>query len=138
MDSKELMIGSLVEHNGYVYKVTSIYGNAKFVDLFPCKLRNKENVILGPLTIMEKEISPISLSREILKANGLEYDNFYGGYVLAGKDSNVIVEIGDNGLYEGGYQDLFYIAYSCRFVHELQGILRVCGRNDIADNFKIQ
>lgn len=149
MKANELMIGSLVEHNGYVYKVTGIYGNTKFVDLFPCRLRNKENLLLGPLTVMEKEISPIPLTEEILKLNGFRAEEYSGGilfYWEKKKDSKAegYVGIETRRLRNS---DKFFVGTVTKntpefmlhlnSIHELQHALRLCGLNELADNFKV-
>lgn len=123
MEAHELMIGSLVEHNGYVYKVMGIYGNAKFVDLFPCEHRNKENELLGPLTIMEKEISPIPLTEEILKANGLDP-------ILC---CNLSMPRWFMSLRNGNH----HVEMPFEYVHQLQHALRLCGLTNLADNLKV-
>lgn len=147
MKASELMIGSLVEHNGYVYKVMGIYGNAKFVDLFPCEHRNKENELLGPLTVMEQGISPIPLTEERLKANGwknirsiiygCEFEEVIKGEI---HHFDVPFRVGISPAY--CHEKMFTtinddLLLNIEYVHELQHALRLCGLNDLADNFKV-
>lgn len=80
-------------------------------------------------SIFEERLEPIKLTEEMLKVNGFEktgdyvsiHENgarfeTYGNHVFSYR-SNVIC-------------DIFY-------VHELQHALRLCGLNDLADNFKL-
>ena len=76
---------------------------------------------------------PIPLTEEILKANGFEYREFtscesmhydHSATVYLNKDREVFMLI-------GGEQRWL------EHVHQLQHALRLCGLNDLADNFKV-
>lgn len=80
------------------------------------------------------ELEPIPLTEEILKANKFEYRGFtayesmhydHSVTVYFNKDREIFMLI-------GGEQRWM------RYVHELQHALRLCGFNDMAENFKIK
>lgn len=92
------------------------------------------------------EYEPIPLTEEILKANGLTLhrDTYYLNLGYLGNDwvrsiievhlcKQVVIGIECN-----------YFEYTNRvhlianYVHEFQHALRLCGLNDLADNFKIE
>lgn len=63
------------------------------------------------------EVSPINLTPEILEKNGFEYDD----------SVNIVGKMISDSVYEKQF----------KYVHELQRALRLCGLNDLADNFKV-
>lgn len=79
---------------------------------------------------------PIPLTKEILKKNGFKYDSY--DHCYRKEDFELGIEIGNNGFYESGSQDYFYMVFSCVFVHELQHALRVGGLTDFADDFIVE
>ena len=40
--------------------------------------------------------------------------------------------------WDTGEEDFTIVAFSFKYVHELQHLLRLCGLDDLADNFKIE
>lgn len=85
-------------------------------------------------------VMPIPLMPEILEKNGFE-PNEYGdwivnkndyfiGWSMIRKTARIIVY----STIECVQQDAFV---SCQYVHNFQHALRLCGLNDLADNFKI-
>ena len=137
MKATELMCDDIVLHHGNAYKVFGIMGKANAVDLFPVQLRNAEGMILGPLTCFATEIAPIPLTPEILEKN-LEKeceDKIDGGLYFNVEDSKVWGILDEEGFWLNfnGQQDMILIHYA----HQLQNALRLCGLNDLADNFKV-
>lgn len=134
MKASELMIGD------WVLALTS-----RGEEFSPTRVKNiydaDEDEPCG--TIMETygriigsyEFKPIILTEEILKANGItrEYYKYNGGasetykYVYKGEWLSIAE---GNG---------FYFFHQCKlyYVHELQHTLRLCGLNELADNFKV-
>lgn len=134
MKANELMIGDWVIIKGHPCKVSYL---APF-DIGDTRLSVISNGYDGNPYI--DEIEPITLTAEILEANGFE-------------------KCGDTGLMQKIYEDegvrisanVYYIniyltsARESRvnlkprqaYVHELQHALRLCGLDYIADNFKI-
>lgn len=81
-----------------------------------------------------EKVMPIPLTEAILKANGFEYREFtshesmhynHSVTIYLNKDGEIFMLI-------GGEQRWM------RYVHQLQHALRLCGLNELADNFKIE
>ena len=116
MKANELMIGDLIRMDKAILHVTKLtYGS----DYDNCE--------------------PIPLTAEILEKNGfVRYSTIVNGYVYY---------IGDSIDYYLDYTCLdrsLCIKTECylfdgevKYVHELQHALRLCGLNDLADNFKV-
>lgn len=92
-----------------------------------------------------KYIEPIPLTEEILKVNGFinHEDNGWKLYKLWEwsvefyyyRDGSVLKISREIEGYKG--VDDCHVCYQCH-VHELQHALRLCGLNELADNFKIK
>lgn len=93
---------------------------------------------------------PIPLTAEILEKNGWKdisdhtlkgCETFKLHYEQKGFDYYITIKLRDYFKLES-YDDRFYtlceMEFGCRFVHELQHALRLCGLKDLADNFKIE
>ena len=106
----------------------------------------------------EDKIEPIPLTPEILEKNGFSPETFltdeWKRKVYFKEFSSCVVEPADSGKYIFGttkywsqtYSDGSPIdwgtmyesrIYNLQYVHELQRALRLCGLNELADNFKI-
>lgn len=117
MRSRELQIGD------WVYFGKDEYSPSKIDGILPYD----EGVVLDfdNEPISNDHIRPIPLTAAILEKNGfkdggvLSYE-FYDGY-------HVFLEAEKRSVHAGA---LWY-------VHELQRALRLCGMNELADNFKI-
>ena len=140
MRVRELMVGDWVMNNGNPIKVENIHGN--FINYSPDIPYVQEEDYLN-----ENEIEPIPLTPEILEKNGFVYESdgltWYDGihnkeqvyiYCPIRKNGNVRkIEILVNKYH-------FFTELNTEYyVHELQHALRLrlCGLNDLADNFKI-
>lgn len=83
-------------------------------------------------------IHPIPLTKEILKANGfresIEEDAYYfpERYEDLNKRGFALETEGDGRWMITDHQLMVF-----RYVHELQHTLRLCGLNELADNFKV-
>lgn len=81
------------------------------------------------------EFEPIPLTEEILKANGFRLIGFHkldfvrdeGGFASYNRVTHC-VSVGCDGS----------VKKNIGYVHELQHALRLCGLDELADNFKIQ
>lgn len=133
MYCKSLMLGDWVQYND---------GNFSF----PTKIRGINEVdfeiedmnCTSTTLILHHYIEPIPLTEEILKMNGFDYPKLEDGtevkYVMAYEK--------DGLMWLNKEKDYFFISSSdayihIYFVHEIQHALRLCGLNELADNFKI-
>lgn len=132
MEAKELMIGDWITHVAYLnerdnhpyitnVRIENIYGYE-----INCKI--EDYTILSGTRL--SECKPIPLTEEILLKNGFED---FGRYFRLQDD---ILMIHRNG------GKLWAIigtwAIDIQYVHRLQHLLRFCGLNELADNFKIE
>ncbi len=135
MKANELMAGDLVQYNGVVCRV---YG----LELpFPRKnerFNNKAIIHLwhnGFIDALEEEVFPIPLTAEILEKN--EFINKL--LVININTENGLLYVDNKGSF--AIEILFHnkaaVCMAACYVHELQHALRLCGLNNLADNFKI-
>jgi len=122
MKASDLMIYDWVVLNGLPYRVLDFDSNGIITEY-----------CLGEPSKHESNFEPLPLTDEILKANGFdetllrhgeywcEYSKLYESYRFTASMS--------------GIEEMrIYIDY----VHELQHALRLCGLNELADNFKLK
>ena len=82
-------------------------------------------------------IEPIPLTPEILEKNGfIKVNSQRYDYGYPDTDCYVKVNPKKNMIHVNG-RNANSNLYSHSFVHELQHALRLCGLNDLADNFKV-
>ena len=125
MEAKELMINDWVYRYDKPIQVTD--------GIYRDKIYTKDY-----FDIVETKLNPIPLTEEILRSNGFEAETHNNElfrhklhrHILCWVSDATyrvnVVELGNNHL-EGKW---FY-------VHEFQHALRLCGLNDLADNFKV-
>lgn len=90
----------------------------EFVELI-CGCTGNNDLDLGDM------YEPVPLTEEILKANGIDvFDNCDLSLPLYTMGIKVV----ERGV---------YIKMQFKFVHELQHALRLCGLDELADNFKL-
>ena len=94
---------------------------------------------------------PISLTNDILKKNGWEmksymsspYASFILAYYFTKDEGDTHLELKGNTLkiwfnYEKGNDGVYSdIVIPVKYVHQLQHVLRLCGLDELADNFKV-
>ena len=88
------------------------------------------------------EFEPVSLTPEILEKNGFGFvkssdtDSVWNGWWI-----NKGLELATSRLDKEGnwpcYINIYDSNIKCEYVHQLQHALRLCGLDDIADNFKV-
>ena len=76
---------------------------------------------------------PIPLTPEILEKNGWKD---YGNFMDIVTDEDTHFSWGKDKYGAVIYQDECYIC-ECKYVHTLQHVFRICGLDDLADNFKV-
>lgn len=150
MRANELMIGDWVSYRNTPRKV--VYINDR-------PLQELHNDEIGFTSHDDEWISacnayPIPLTEEILKANGFEFgltseqECFCAMHASCGAsaEKSWVKEDGggeyciswqDNNVYVSNLHDRYYQG-KCEYVHELQHALRLCGLDELADNFKIE
>ena len=75
---------------------------------------------------------PISLTPEILEKNGWKETEYWHEY----KDGNTIIQCSLHKIW-GIINEIEIEHFKCEYVHQLQHLLRLCGLNELADNFKV-
>ena len=78
------------------------------------------------------EFEPVPLTPEILEKNGWEHDGIFMDKRI---DENTCFSWSDR-LGAVLYRNYYYMC-DCNYVHTLQHALRLCGLDELADNFKL-
>ena len=129
MKPTELQIGDYVRCQGHIYIVEEISAKG-WVHLIQPETKVRVNMASDYIIEL---LEPIPLTPEILKRNGFRYFEDANAYILMTDDLNCVV------LTLNGITVIFHwnnIPITC--VHQLQRILRLCGLNELADNFKME
>jgi len=121
MKAKELMICDWIHVNAI-----SNYSKVGYLT----RMHDKSIFIEGDgWGAFEEGIEPIPLTEEILIENGICYQfgqPWFQGYK----------PLTTKGVFEIVYKNI--VRLPVRYVHELQHALRLCGLNELADNFKVE
>lgn len=127
MKANELMIEDWVISNkrgkDEIVKVVSIEGGTNF-----CWL---DADCFSGLVACE-DLSPIPLTPEILEKNGWKETAYWHEY----QDGKNIIQCCLPDM-RGRINGIKIEHFKCEYVHQLQHALRLCGLNELADNFKI-
>lgn len=121
MNVTELMIGD------WVYD-TILQSNAKIQAIQPLTIRcdiNTEHHLYC-------EFNPIHLTPEILEKNGWKETAYWHEY----QDGKNIIQCCLPDM-RGRINGIEIEHFKCEYVHQYQHLLRLCGLNELADNFKI-
>lgn len=86
------------------------------------------------------QVSPIPLTLEILERNGFELRDGFLYHRIDDKPHHYDFKLRNGGVFtsEGYTLECGIYHLTIRYVHELQHALRLCGLNDLADNFKLE
>lgn len=79
-----------------------------------------------------KDLSPISLTYEILKKNGWKDAEFWCEY----QDGNNSIQSCLPDM-RGRINGIEIEHFQCEYVHQYQHLLRLCGLDELANNFKV-
>ena len=126
MKITELTIGNWVTGKKWrenPFQITRINDGGKFV------YGKTATSTVGPFFL--DELEPIPLTREILEMNGFTENYRYDDLSYI-QSNGIVTGTHING--ENGEMEEMYFKY----VHEVQNALRLCGLNDLADNFKLE
>ena len=146
MKATDLMIGDWVR-----YSPKSISLNNNYGGLYRAEGISQDTISLGAknyrFVVSDKEIDSIPLTPEILEKNGFEmfkYDGWVHYYRIFG---NSVIPFVLHSMIGGEMLsqevDIFSTSTNTNrgidvnYVHELQHALRLCGLNELADNFKV-
>lgn len=80
----------------------------------------------------EYKPQPIPLTPEILEKNGWEETEYWHEY----EDGNTIIQYSLSNIW-GIINGIEIEHFKCEYVHQLQHLLRLCGLDELADNFKV-
>ena len=132
MKSTELMIGDWVE---VILNSEKHFARVQTIDGYGDNATSNE-CVCDAIYYSIDELKPISLTPEILEKNGFEYDHSFHTWIY---DE---FTINHGYLIEEVYNEHLFVwvadvHVAITYVHELQHILRLCGMNELADNFKI-
>ena len=75
---------------------------------------------------------PIPLTPEILEKNGWKETEYWHEY----EDGNTIIQYSLSNIW-GIINGIEIEHFKCEYVHQLQHLLRLCGLDELANNFKI-
>ena len=132
MKATELMIGDWLR-----YSPKSISMNNNYGGLYRAEGVSQDTISLGAknfrLVVSDKEIDPIPLTAEILEKNGWRHDTTNHMYdIWLHEDVEFNIEKW-NGKFICSDDNQIKLCS----VHQLQQILRLCGLDGLADNFKV-
>ena len=123
---RDLMVGDWVSNrNGSPMQIVAVDED----NAYACESNEKGPCIFGDDEGYKPQ--PIMLTPEILEKNGWKHSNRL-----------MITRIDDNDFYWskelGGilYKNQYNMC-DCKYIHNLQHALRLCGFNKLADNFKV-
>ena len=139
MKATELMIGDWVIFGDEPLKVQHIYNNG-YDDIVAEIVEDGTNEYGVYEEIKDVPVvycSPIPLTPEILEKNGfIKVNSQRYDYGCPDTDCYVKVNPKKNMIHVNG-RNANSNLYSHSFVHELQRALRLCGLDELADNFKV-
>lgn len=129
MKTTELMVGDWVSCGGTPIRVENIHGDC-------INFQHDIPYVQEEFMIKYSEVEPIPLTAEILEKNGFEYDPSFHTWIYDEFTINHGYLMGED------YNEHLFVFVAdvhvvITYVHELQNVLRLCGMNDLADNFKI-
>lgn len=133
MKANELMIGDWVKAKDIEYAQIS------FIDQYGDIGLDMKDESKNPF--QEQEIDPIPLTDEILEANGFEKFGDCCLHKLQLEEERIIIQANlvYIEIYSTSRHERMLRLHSVKFhVHQLQHALRLCGLNEVADNFKIE
>ena len=124
---RDLMVGDwITNRNGFPMQITNVgedYAYATFEgnEGDPWEFDDKDD-----------QPQPVPLTPEILKKNRWEETEYWHEY----KDGNTIIQYSLSNIW-GIINEIEIEHFKCEYVHQLQHLLRLCGLDELADNFKV-
>ena len=136
LKATDLMVGDWVtskKWRDHPFRLTRIKDNGRFYHGVTAK-----GVLVAPFLI--EELEPIPLTPEILKKNGFELRDGFLYHRIDDKPHHYDFKLENGGVFTSEGYTLQCCIYhlTIRYVHELQNALRLCGLDELADNFKLE
>ena len=132
MKSTDLQIGdyALAKPSMMLFRVAAVHHKKVGYHAVTHKLNWVRNDLL----------EPIPLTLEILERNGFELRDGFFYHRIDDKPHHYDFKLKKGGVFtsEGYTLECGIYRLTIRYVHELQHALRLCGLNDLADNFKME
>ena len=141
MKATDLMIGDWVlwkTRNVQIVRTCALVYSFGHRDVWLAHCNDDNNVECHDMST----ISPIPLTPEILEKNGFcfvkssDRDTAWNGWWIY-KGLELAVCCLDRNANWPCYINIIDSNIKCKYVHQLQHALRLCGLNELADNFKI-
>ena len=127
MKCEELMVGDWVLINNTPHKIQAIDGIDAEIQA------DDELYYIGEDRYhSETKVAGVPLTYELLKKNGWKDAEFWCEYQADG--ATIQSCLPDMG---GRIKGIVVKNFQCEYVHQYQHLLRLCGLNELADNFKI-
>ena len=124
---RDLMVGDwITDNHGFQWQITVVgddYAYATFEgnECDPWEFDDKDD-----------QPEPILLTPEILEKNGWKEAEYWLEY----QDGENTIQFSHPNML-GMINGVFIEHFKCEYVHQYQHLLRLCGLNELADNFKI-
>ena len=124
---RALMVGDWIcDEHGFPMQITTVgddYAYATFEDneADPWEFDDKDD-----------QPEPIPITYEILKKNGWKDAEYWIEY----QDDKSIIQCG-LPIMRGRINGIVIEDFKCEYVHQYQHLLRLCGLDELADNFKV-
>mgnify|MGYP003415568463 CR=1 FL=1 len=125
MKATELMVGDLV----CLEDDTNYELPLKVDGVIEDDISLEEDGFLGGIDGL---IRPIPITPEILEKNGWKETEYWHEY----EDGNTIIQYSLSNIW-GIINGIEIEHFKCEYVHQLQHLLRLCGLDELADNFKV-
>ena len=129
MKATELMISDWVQSKAHDGKI--LYTKIEALDV----RGTTKHILSSNRWIDDDEFEPIPLTSAILEKNGFRNDN--PEFVFRNESVLVKIRLGRFCKFDITTDKCYYATSNIIHVHELQRALRLCGQNNLADNFKI-
>ena len=124
---RDLMVGDWISNqNGFPMQIVSVDED----NAYACEGNEERPWIFGDDEGYEPQ--PIPLTPEILKKNGWKEAEYWHEY----KDVKIIIQC-SLPIMRGRINEVVFENFKCEYVHQYQHLLRLCGLNKLADNFKV-
>ena len=127
MKATGLMIGDWVLINNTPHKIQAI-------DSIDAEIQADDEVyyVGEDRYHSEDKIEGVPLTPEILEKNGWKETEYWHEY----NDGNTIIQYSLSNIW-GIINGIEIEHFKCEYVHQLQHLLRLCGLDELADNFKV-